>query len=118
MLALGNFAVAHPRLANRDRADASHDLAFRKMAVSHDALMARRGPEIGMLCEKLGNLRLDRLGQQRTPLRRTSVKESVKTPGWASLITLLLDTAYPSFVGEVEALNTTTIRRLIPFTLS
>ena len=36
------------------------------MAVSHDALMARRGPEIGMLCEKLGNLRLDRLGQQRT----------------------------------------------------
>src|SRR5215469_9266349 len=48
----------------------------------------------------------------RAPLRRTSVKESVKTPGWASLITLLSDTAYPSFIGEVEALNTTTIRRL------
>jgi hypothetical protein len=30
------------------------------------------------------------------------------------LITLLSDTAYPSFIGEVEALNTTTIRRLIP----
>jgi hypothetical protein len=28
------------------------------MAVAHNALMARRGPEIGMLCEKLGNLRL------------------------------------------------------------
>lgn len=65
-LTLGSFAVAHPRLANSDRADADHDLAFRKMAVSHDALMARRGPEIGMLCEKLGNLRLDRLGQQHT----------------------------------------------------
>jgi len=26
----------------------------------------------------------------------------------------LSDTAYPSFIGEVEALNTTTIRRLIP----
>jgi hypothetical protein len=28
------------------------------------------------------------------------------------LITLLSDTAYHSFIGEVEALNTTTIRRL------
>ena len=27
-------------------------------------------------------------------------------------MTLLSDTAYPSFIGEVEALNTTTIRRL------
>src|SRR2546430_9437818 len=52
-------------LANRDRADAGHDLAFRKMAVAHDALLARLGLEIGMLCEKL-NLRFDRLGQQRT----------------------------------------------------
>ena len=46
------------------------------------------------------------------PLRRISVRESVKAPGWASLITLLSDTAYHSFIGEVEALNTTTIRRL------
>src|SRR5262249_7813433 len=30
------------------------------------------------------------------------------------LITLLSDTAYPSFIGEVEASNTTTTRRLIP----
>jgi hypothetical protein len=29
-------------------------------------------------------------------------------------MTLLSDTAYHSFMGEVEALNTTTIRRLIP----
>jgi hypothetical protein len=36
-------------------------------------------------------------------------KESVKTPGWASLMTLLSDTAYSSFIGEVEALDTTTI---------
>jgi hypothetical protein len=28
------------------------------------------------------------------------------------LMTLLSDTAYHSFIGEVEALNTTTIRRL------
>src|SRR6202040_3451414 len=42
-----------------------------------------------------------------------SVRESLKAPGWASLITSLSDTAYHSFIGEVEALNTTTIRRLI-----
>src|SRR5438128_5888068 len=50
----------------------------------------------------------------RAPLRRISVRESVKAPGWASLITLLSDTAYHSFIGEVEALNTPTIRRLTP----
>src|SRR5206468_2563479 len=38
--------------------------------------------------------------------------KAVKAPGWASLMTLLSDTAYHSFIGEVEALNTTTIRRL------
>src|SRR5271165_6751056 len=48
----------------------------------------------------------------RAPLRRISVRQSVKAPGWVSLITLLSDTAYHSFIGEVEALNTTTIRRL------
>src|ERR1700722_10290397 len=50
----------------------------------------------------------------RAPLRRISVRESLKAPGWLSLITLLSDTAYHSFIGEVEALNTTTIRRLTP----
>jgi hypothetical protein len=83
------------------------------MAVAHDALLARRGLEIGVLCEKLSNLRFDGLDQQRTrAARRISVRESVKAPGWASLMTLLSDTAYHSFIGEVEALNTTTIRRL------
>jgi hypothetical protein len=36
------------------------------MAVAHDTLLARRGLQIGMLCEKLSNLRFDGLGQQRT----------------------------------------------------
>src|SRR5438046_8642444 len=42
-LAPASFAVAHTRLANGDRADAGHDLAFRKMAVAHHALLARLG---------------------------------------------------------------------------
>ena len=36
------------------------------MAMAHHALLARLGLQIGMLCEKLSNLRFDRLGQQRT----------------------------------------------------
>src|ERR1700751_4671349 len=65
-LALGGFAVAYPRLANGDRPYAGHDLALRKMAVADDPLLARLSLEIGMGCEKLSNLRLDRLGQQRS----------------------------------------------------
>src|SRR6266480_3434646 len=53
------------------------------------------------------------VSSKRAPLRRISVRESMKASGWASLMTLLSDTAYHSFIGEVEALNTTTIRRLI-----
>src|SRR5271169_5981096 len=48
----------------------------------------------------------------RAPLRTISVRQSIKAPGWASLMTLLSDTAYHSFIGEVGASNTTTIRRL------
>jgi hypothetical protein len=83
------------------------------MAVAHDALLARLGLEIGVLCEKLSNLRFDRLGQQRTRAAAQDLCEGIgKGPGWASLMTLLSDTAYHSFIGEVEALITTTIRRL------
>jgi hypothetical protein len=32
-LALGSFAIAHPRLANGDRPDAGHDLALRRMTM-------------------------------------------------------------------------------------
>src|SRR5438067_7503851 len=68
-----------------------------------------------MLCGKLSNLRFDGLHQQRTRAAPQDLsEESTKAPGWASLMTLLSDTAYHSFIGEVEALNTTTIRRLTP----
>src|SRR5712692_4979655 len=50
----------------------------------------------------------------RAPLRKTSVSGSTNVPGWASLKTLVSVTAYHSFSGEVEALNTPTIRRLTP----
>ena len=34
--------------------------------MAHHAPLARLGLQIGMLCDKFSNLRLDRLGQQRT----------------------------------------------------
>ena len=64
-LAFGSFAVAHPRLANGDRANAGHDLAFRKMAVAHDALMARLG-----LVTFAGQVGLDRDNRKVTFLEQ------------------------------------------------
>ena len=60
------FAIAYTRLANSDRIDTGHHLAFRQVTVACDALMAVRGLEIGMLAEKVRDLGLDRLGQQST----------------------------------------------------
>src|SRR5216684_4320936 len=80
--ALGSFAVAHTRLANRDQPDAGHDLALRKMAVAHDALPARLGLEIAMLCEKLSNLRFDGLGQQRTRAAAQDLCEGIGKGPW------------------------------------
>src|SRR5205823_7816670 len=48
----------------------------------------------------------------QAPLRKTSVSESTKLPGWESRKTLVSVTAYHG--GEVEASNTPTIRRLTP----
>jgi len=62
---LGSFAVAHTRLGEPRPADAGHDLAFRKMAVGHDALLARLGLEIAMLARNSATS-LRPPGQQRT----------------------------------------------------
>jgi hypothetical protein len=69
-------------LANGDRANAGHDLAFRKMAVAHDALMARLGLQIGMLCQKIGDLRFNRLGQQRTRAAAQDLCERIGEDPW------------------------------------
>src|SRR5262249_11196525 len=57
-------------------------LAFRKMAVAHDALLARLGLEIGVLCEKLSNLRFDGLGQQRTRAAAQDLCEGIGKDPW------------------------------------
>ena len=59
-------AVADPWPANRDRADAGHDLAFRQMTVAHQPLVAFIGALLGVAPEERGHLGLDRLGQKGT----------------------------------------------------
>src|SRR6516165_9607973 len=81
-LAIARCTVAHPRLANGDRADAGHDLALWKMAMAYHALMARLGLEIRMLCEKLSNLRLDSLGQQRSRAAAQDLCQGVGENPW------------------------------------
>src|SRR5450631_60314 len=60
------LAIAHTRLADRDRTDTGHHLALRQVTVAHDPLVAVRGLQIGILAEKVRDLGLDRLGQQST----------------------------------------------------
>src|SRR5215467_10095779 len=81
-LAIARCTVAHPRLANGDKADTGHDLALWKMAMAYHPLMARLGLEIRMLCEKLSNLRLDRLGQQRTRAAAQDLCQGVGEDPW------------------------------------
>ena len=52
------------------------------MAVAHDALLARLGLEIGMLCEKLSNLRFDGLSQQRTRAAAQDLREGIGKGPW------------------------------------
>jgi hypothetical protein len=52
------------------------------MAVAHDALLARLGLEIGMLCEKFSNLRLDRLGQHRTRAAAQDLGQGIGEDPW------------------------------------
>ena len=59
-------AVANAWRANRNRADAGHDLAFRQMTVAHQPLAAFIGALLGVAPEERGHLGLDRLGQKGT----------------------------------------------------
>jgi hypothetical protein len=52
------------------------------MAVAHDALMARLGFQIGMLCQKIGDLRFNSLGQQRTRAAAQDLCERIGEHPW------------------------------------
>src|SRR6201997_1971966 len=50
--------------------------------MAHDALLTRLGLEIGMLGEKLSDLRFDRLGQQRTRAVAQDLRERIGKRPW------------------------------------
>ena len=57
-------AVANAWRANRNRADAGHDLAFGQVAVAHQPSAAFFGARLGVAIKERRNLRLDRPRQQ------------------------------------------------------
>jgi hypothetical protein len=85
------------------------------MAVADDPLLARLGRQIGMLCEKLGNLRFERLGQQRTRAIAQDLGQGIGKGSWlGELDHVTVGHGVSLLHWRVEALNTTTIRRLTP----
>jgi len=50
--------------------------------MAHDALLACLGLEIGMLCEKLSNLCLNRLGQQRARAAAQDLRQGIVEGPW------------------------------------
>jgi hypothetical protein len=85
--------------------------------VVHDiCLPAYQGIGVAFPCAEVNIANgLDRgFAVLQTPSSATHVSGSENVPGWVSSKTLVSVTAYHSFGGEVEALNTPTMRRLTP----
>jgi hypothetical protein len=76
------LAISHTRLADGDRTDTGHHLALRQVTVADDALVAVRGLQIGMLAEKVCDLGLDRVGQQRPRPITQDFRELVVDVSW------------------------------------
>jgi hypothetical protein len=81
-IASGSLAIPDTGLADRNRADTCHDLALRQMAVANNALTATFDRQISVLGEKIRNLRLYSLSQQRARALSQDFGELiVKSPG-------------------------------------
>jgi hypothetical protein len=63
---LRSRTIAHARLTHSDRTDASHDLALRQVAVSHNTLTAVLGEPVSVLGDEGCNFHLHRLCQRGT----------------------------------------------------
>src|SRR5439155_5369377 len=83
-LTTDSLPVAHARLAHGHRADAGHDLALGQMAVTHDALVARLGLEIGISPQKVSDFHLDRLREQSMRPVAQNLSERIGEGPWLS----------------------------------
>ena len=76
--------VAHARLAHSHRSDAGHDLALGQMPVTHDALVARLGLEIGISPQKVSDFHLNGLREQGTRPVAQNLSERIGEGPWLS----------------------------------
>ena len=114
-LTAGGLPVAHPRLAHRHRADAGHDLALGQVPVAHHALMARRGLEIGISPQKVGDLRLNRLRKQgMRPVAQNLGERIGEGPWLRELEDISVGHGVSLLRWRSGGSNTPTIRRLTP----
>src|SRR5262245_66623026 len=87
------------------------------MAVTHDASTAVLRPEIDVATQERCHLGLRGLGQKGSrPDSQYFGQRVFERPWLNQLDNGIVGHGYHSFVGEVEASNAPTIRRLHPFT--
>src|SRR5258706_15005535 len=78
----GCTPVANARLAHGHGTDAGHHLALGQAPMADNALAPVLGLEIGMLGKKIGDLGLDRLGQQRACAVAQHLSEWILECSW------------------------------------
>src|SRR4051812_41779990 len=108
-------AVANPRRAHRNRAQAGHDLALRSMTMAHQPLAAVSGLSVGVAAEEGCDLRLDGLRQQRSRALAQNFGERVGELCWLDqLDDIILGHGVSLLRWRSGGSNTPTIRRLNP----
>src|SRR5271165_5696077 len=82
--ALGAFAdaIAHPRAAHGNRADAGHDLARGQVPVTHEPLAAIIGQLVDMVAEQGRNFGLNGLRQQRSRAVAQNLGQRIGKSSW------------------------------------
>ena len=78
----GGLAIAYTRLTDGDRTDPGHHLALRQVTMADHPLLALLRPQIGMLVEKVRDLGLDCLGEQRTGSVAQDFGELIVEESW------------------------------------
>jgi|SRR6187200_3377777 hypothetical protein len=89
------------------------------MSMAHQPLAAIIARLVGIPAEQGCDFGFDSLRQQRSRTVAQHLDQRIDKTSWlGKLENVVSVTAYHSFAGEVEALNTPTIRRLTPSRLS
>ena len=108
-------AVANPWRANRNRADAGHDLAFGQVAVAHQPSAAFFGARLGVAIKERRHLRLDRPRQQGPGAAAQHLGQRIGKRRWLGKLQNVIVTHGVSLLRWRSGGSITpTIRRLNP----